>query len=96
MCRMISFLLTINVKLSDGSDSARNRTGGGEELCKNICKWIKNLSPPAHANVLGSLGDIFRPRNPNGTDRGLERWKCKDSLGSCDQRLLLLSFSSAI
>lgn len=69
---------------------------GGKELCKNICKWIKNLSPPAHANILGSLGDIFRSRNPNGTDRGLERWKCKDSLGSCDQRLLLLSFSLAV
>ena len=35
--------------------------GGRKELCKNICKWIKNLSPPAHANILGSLGDIFRP-----------------------------------
>lgn len=49
-----------------------------KELCKNICKWIKNLSPPAHANTLGSLRDIFRRRNPNGTDRGLGRWKWKE------------------
>lgn len=55
--------------------------GGKKGLCKNICKRIKNLSPPAHANILGSLGDIFRPRDLNGTDRGLEKMETERIVG---------------
>jgi hypothetical protein len=33
--------------------------GEKKELCKNICKRIKNWSPPAHANRTWKLGRYF-------------------------------------
>ena len=33
--------------------------GGKKELCKNICKWIKNWSPPASCQPYLEVGEIF-------------------------------------
>lgn len=60
--------------------------GAGKEQCRDICRWMKNLRPPAHGSILESLGDVFGSRHPGGADRGSERWKCGDECAGRDQR----------